>query len=131
MLRQSIHLLIIGFLMTSCTAYRNSITMEENEVLTPQELSLVKNDKVFLISNGERFRGKIEDFSNESITVKLKLSEEERATIPYDQISKIKYDENVLLTVLKVTGTSIGGVIIIGVIDLAVNGGLYPNGASF
>jgi hypothetical protein len=131
MLRQSIHLLIIGCLMTSCTAYRNSITVEENEVLNAQELNLVINDKIFIKSNDERYRGRVEGFSNEEVTVNLKLNSEEKVTIPYDQISKIKYDENVLLTVLKVTGTSIGGVIIIGVIDLAVNGGLYPNGASF
>lgn len=131
MLRQSIRLLIIGFLMTSCTAYRNSIKVEENEVLAPQELSLEINDKIAIISNEERIRGKVEAFSNESVTVKPISASKELVTVPYDQIIKIKYKENVFLTVLKVTGATIGGILIYGIIDLVVSGGLYPNGVGF
>ncbi|WP_421763114.1 hypothetical protein [Ekhidna sp.] len=114
--------LLIGFLfLSSCTAYKHNLKTED---ITSSELEKIEvDDKLLLVLKEELdektyLRGRFESFTDETILISNKRKGvKEITTIPLSNIRKIKFDENVPVTILKAVSGVSGTVFLVALIS--------------
>ncbi|MEP0986641.1 hypothetical protein [Ekhidna sp.] len=114
--------LLIGFLfLSSCTAYKHNLKTED---ITSSELEKIEvDDKLLLVLKEELdektyLRGRFESFTDEIILISNKRKGvKEITTIPLSNIRKIKFDENVPVTIIKAVSGVSGTVFLVALIS--------------
>ena len=100
MLRQFIYLLAVVMMTISCTAFKHTLKAEGDSTISRQEVyDLAVNDEVFVkLKKGQSLQGRITDLNDEYFVVRYDRNKSQ--TLYYQTLSKIKYKEDVSLTIL-------------------------------
>jgi len=100
MLRQFIYLLAVVMMTISCTAFKHTLKAKGDSTISRQEVyDLAVNDEVFVkLKKGQSLRGRITDLNDEYFVVGYDRNKSQ--TLYYQTLSKIKYKEDVPLTIL-------------------------------
>lgn len=116
---------LICFLFSSCTAYNYKLIEEE---ITPAEIEKINvDDKILLVLREEvdekmHLRGKFKSFNDEKVFIAFKKEgQSQTLPIPLTSIRRIRYDENVPLTVLKAFAGIGGTMFLVAVISFLNN----------
>lgn len=101
---KGIYILLLLMMFSSCTAYRHRYHVKDTEFERERLTELAPKDKVSIkLKTGHSFVGRVVSVADDFVVVHVRKNGNQ--TIYFQQISKVKYQVNGVVTGLKIVGS--------------------------